>query len=289
MNYEIIDHKQGSSEWLSWRKTLIMASEIPILLGISPYMTPFQLFNEKMGSSEAQKENKNMIFGKEKEEFIRNESENEYGYHFSPIVAKSLKYPWLGCSLDGWDEEENMILEAKANNKINHEIAMKGKVPDIHWPQIQTQMLVMDTPMMLYTSYWMDELAFVIAVRNEEACQNIIKTSKEFYDAMLNFTPPPMTDKDYIVRKDEEWELLCIKLKYAQDNLKAWEKYEKETKESIIKLANGQSSVGYGIRLSKIFIKGRIDYDSIPELNSVDLEKYRKGTIETWRITKCDS
>lgn len=47
----IINLEQGSEEWLAWRATRRMASEFPVLLGLSlwPPKTPLQLFEIKTG------------------------------------------------------------------------------------------------------------------------------------------------------------------------------------------------------------------------------------------------
>lgn len=44
-------------------------------------------------------------------------------------------------------------------------------------------------------------------------------------------------------------------------------------------------SVGGGIRLQKVCSRGRVNYDIIPELKLVDLEKYRHEGGDSWRVT----
>ena len=44
-----VDLNQRSPEWLQWRSQGITASDIPIILGLSPYKTPWQLWAEKVG------------------------------------------------------------------------------------------------------------------------------------------------------------------------------------------------------------------------------------------------
>ena len=40
--------RQGSQEWLDYRRTVITATDIPVLLGISPYRCEADLADEKL-------------------------------------------------------------------------------------------------------------------------------------------------------------------------------------------------------------------------------------------------
>ena len=55
-------------------------------------------------------------------------------------------------------------------------------------------------------------------------------------------------------------------------------------KKKMLDLSKERSCHGNGIRLSKVEKKGFIDYDAIPELKEVDLEKYRKPSTTYWKI-----
>lgn len=60
---------------------------------------------------------------------------------------------------------------------------------------------------------------------------------------------------------------------------------EKECRQEMINLAGSNSAYGCGVRLTKYNKKGRVAYEKIPELEGIDLEKYRQDSIEAWRIT----
>ena len=49
--------EQQSEKWLEERKSRIGSSDIPIILGISPYKTPYQLWEQKVGLAPPQAEN----------------------------------------------------------------------------------------------------------------------------------------------------------------------------------------------------------------------------------------
>ena len=58
-----------------------------------------------------------------------------------------------------------------------------------------------------------------------------------------------------------------------------------EEKKKLIEMANDANTMGNGVRVTKYFRKGNIDYTSIPNFNEVDLEKYRKPGSFNWRVS----
>lgn len=286
MNYEIINIPQNTPEWYDFRKNHLGSSDIPIVLGISPYVSPYGLYMQKMGLSEGQQETPNMAFGKDQEESIRQYINGAYGYNLKPIVAVSKRFPWLSASLDGWDDGEAMILEIKCNNQVNHSLALKSKLCDHHFAQIQAQMLVMGQNRAMYCSRWMDETHETIVHEDIDYQNEIINKSREFYHSMIDFTPPPLTDKDYIKRDELEWQNAAQGLKEAQAKKEWWEAEEKEQRQKLIEMAAGQPCIGAGIKLSKVISKGKVSYNQIPELSGVNLDKYRGESQISWRITK---
>jgi hypothetical protein len=72
----------------------------------------------------------------------------------------------------------------------------------------------------------------------------------------------------------------------VSEELKKWEAREKQFRDQLIKLCDGKSSKGGGVKIMKITTKGSVDYSAIPELEGVDLEKYRKTSKENWRFKR---
>lgn len=46
---KLVNQNQGSASWLQWRNAGVTASDMPIIMGLSPYKTVFQLWLEKTG------------------------------------------------------------------------------------------------------------------------------------------------------------------------------------------------------------------------------------------------
>ena len=167
--------QQGSAEWLLWRKGIVGAgeegaaeltlggSEIAPLMYLSPYATPFDLYQQKMGL--VQKEFspyaiKVMNRGTFLEPFARKfyEKGNYFlwnGNKYEPVdrdevVTRQLcaihpEKLWMRTSLDGLTEDNATVLEIKSPASLdNHTKQTKdGIVPAYRYPQLQWQIAVM--------------------------------------------------------------------------------------------------------------------------------------------------
>src|SRR5271169_2524222 len=89
---------QGTEEWLEHRKQYRNASESPIVLGLSPWMTPYQLWELKTGRTQPVEANVAMKHGTEMEPIARAAYEAKTGLVMQPLVMTSGDY---SASLDG--------------------------------------------------------------------------------------------------------------------------------------------------------------------------------------------
>lgn len=89
-----------------------------------------------------------------------------------------------------------------------------------------------------------------------------------------------------MIRTDASW------TRAAKQWLRAHESAEKaklaleKKRWALLKLAGDASASGAGVTVARYFRAGLVQYSAIPELQSVDLDSFRKkGTWET-RVTK---
>lgn len=90
---------------------------------------------------------------------------------------------------------------------------------------------------------------------------------------------------DHKEMESEEWTYLAGQYKIVRENLRILEQMENDLKQKLITLAGNSSSTGGGVSATKIVRKGNIDYQAIPSLQNVDLEKYRKGETMYWKVS----
>ena len=105
----IVQLVQGSEAWHAHRRGLRNASETPAVLGISPWVTPYQLWLLKTGRAEPTV-NAAMRNGTALEPLARHAYEVETGNVMQPLVLQDGLY---SASLDGMTLDGDLIVEIK--------------------------------------------------------------------------------------------------------------------------------------------------------------------------------
>lgn len=152
MSYELLDLEQGTDEWLAVRLKYVTASQIPIVMGISPYQTREQLLLEKLhGTKEEISEDKKELFekGHSIERALRTLL-NRKGSCFEPHVLLSSGSTKILASLDGFSRESKIILECKYVGKRNLQIINTVGLSEMHMFQVQAQLKVSEARHCLY-------------------------------------------------------------------------------------------------------------------------------------------
>lgn len=287
---------QGSSEWLEMRRNHIGASDTPIILGLSKWKSPYQLWMQKLGLVEDDIKTPQMQRGIDLEPEARELFNDLMGLDLFPYVAFSDEYNFMMASLDGTDsakKERKHILEIKCPGREDHLKAINGVIPDHYMPQLQKQMIVTNLSSCFYMSYVTKNDYKIISVnKDRDYCKKIIDKECEFWYYIQNFVPPPLTNKDFIIKNDdkwnqsaEAWKNLNLMKEYHKSRLKLIEDEEELIKENLINMSNGINCVGGGLKLNKIVRKGNIDYKSVPVETQKELEKYRNKPIEYWKFS----
>lgn len=289
-----IDLEQGTEEWLNWRKTKLTASDAPIILGVSPYRTKYELWMDKLGLSTPQEKTSAMQRGNDLEPIVRKLMSEKLDYDFEPAVFQHSDIEWFSCSMDGIDLCQNIAIEIKCPGKIDHDIAGMKRVPDKYYPQLMAMIEICNLESIWYCSYHNDNLVYFEVFRDQKFIDDMLLKLKEFWDSIQNLEMPGLTSKDknlqakknIIERDDEEWNKSMRNYHTAMAAAKSYQESADHWKERLISLSDGKPSRGAGYRLDKIEKIGIIDFSNILELKDVDLEKYRKPSTTYWKITR---
>lgn len=206
-NIRLVSTSEMSQEqWLQHRKQGIGASEVGVIMGLSPYKASIQLFYEKIGQELGYNtETLSAFLGKEQEQFIATLWE-----HWDPSTpeqaamianyragnkvrrckrvnayAHNEKYPWLFVSLDReinqHDGKGNGALELKTIGGYEVDKWEAG-LPPVYVVQVQTQMLVCE--------YEYGEIAILRDNRdfsvlpfefNRSIAEGILETTQKFW------------------------------------------------------------------------------------------------------------
>lgn len=150
--YRIYDF-HNEQEWLSSRLNGIGGSDASAVVGMNPYKTNIELFEEKTGRRvpEDISEKPYVIYGKKAEEYIRELFRLDYPEyqveHHEFRILQSLSHPFMQASLDGelTDQEGRRgILEIKTTNilqSMQYE-KWKDRIPDNYYIQVLHYLLV---------------------------------------------------------------------------------------------------------------------------------------------------
>src|ERR1700687_1609005 len=128
--------EQGTKEWHNLRRTKIGASDAPVIMGVSPWKTAYELYLEKMMGTE-QEVSASMARGTALEEAARERFQDKTGILMMPQVVLSKEREWQMASLDGISFDGTSILEIKHAKKEIFEMAVQGELPDYYMIQVQ--------------------------------------------------------------------------------------------------------------------------------------------------------
>lgn len=277
--------KQNTPEWLEHRKSYIGSSDAPVIMGVSPWKTPYQLWQEKIGFGlPEEQDNPAIRRGNALEEEARQLFSEEIGAVVQPYIGYHPQFKFMMASLDGISPDGQTIVEIKCPGEKGHELARQGVVPDHYYPQLQHQLAVMGTPMLWYYSYYNGEGIKVAVERDDKYIDKLIQAEAAFWQQVKELKAPEPTSRDYQLVEDGEWDLICEELFQAEEQLQVLSSHRDALRQALIEKANGRSCKGGGVTLTKTFPKGRVQYTKIPELAGVDLEKYRAPSKVVWRL-----
>lgn len=154
MSYYIYDYADEKA-WLSGRMNGIGGSDASAIVGMNPYKTNIELFEEKTGRSipEDISDKPYVIYGKKAEEYIRELFRLDYPQyevsHHEYRILQSIEHPFMQASLDGElvdREGRKGILEIKTTNILQsmQREKWKDRVPDNYYLQVLHYLLVTD-------------------------------------------------------------------------------------------------------------------------------------------------
>jgi len=282
---KIIELEQGSEKWLSWRKTVITATDCSCIMGNNPWTTAYQCWQRKLGFVEELKSNEAMERGKRLEPEARAQFIEKYGIDMKPEVVESSEFEFLGASLDGISKDGKFILEIKCGGSKLHEMAEQGKIPEYYLDQIHHQLLVTRAEKCFYYSFNGMEGICIEVLPFPEFEKIFLPKAREFLRCIAFNEPPPLQDGDYKdMTYEAHWKSYAHEYVRLCKEIKTLEELKESYRKELIKLSGDQNCKAHGVKVMKIVMKGRIPYDDIPEIKALDLEKHRKAPTMSWKI-----
>lgn len=196
----LVQVTQNSPEWLEFRSTRIGASDVPIIMGKSPYKTALELWREKKGEIQPKNsQNPAINKGHEYEPIARKIYEDATGLVYSPAVFVRNTLDYLMASLDGYNYETRTAVEIKYQGLATH---LSDVIAEHYMIQMQTQMLVSGCTMVYLISYnpeALDSPIRAIEVTADKKMQSeILAAVIKFKQSLDDGIPPDATSRDYV-------------------------------------------------------------------------------------------
>ena len=229
---------QDSQEWLEWRNTGLGASDAAVILGMSPYCTPYGLWQIKTGRKEAPdlSRNPNVQRGNRLEPLARKVAEKYIGEKLEPICAAEEIEEFILTSFDGITVNRKIVCELKCPHPSTFaDILNEGKESKaykLYWVQCQQQLLVSkaDKAYLIFFTKGTDGnkdkiVPFEVFPDKEFQQEILIPKLRWFWECITTDTPPERDiRRDPCEVDDKSWLELATDyhpLKQEIKNLKA--------------------------------------------------------------------
>jgi putative phage-type endonuclease len=276
---------QGSAEWHEHRRKYRNASETPVVLGLSPWTTPYQLWQVKLGLIE-QEVNPAMQRGTELEPVARAAYERQTGRVMQPLVVVDGEY---SASLDGMTLGGERIVEIKCPVKGKESTLWKmvemGQLPEHYQCQVQHQLLVTGAAVADVYAFDGSEGILLEVTPAPETWPRIHDAWDKFAVFLASKTPPPLSKGDVRERSDTEWTTAAAYYIETKLFVEQAQKALSESKDRLVALASHTSETGGGVTVTRYWKRAAIEYTKIPEIKALDLESYRGPAREEVRVT----
>lgn len=281
----IVQLVQGSPEWLAYRLSRRNASESAAVLGLSPWMTPYQLWLSKTGRMETRVTHA-MQRGTELEPLARGAYEDQTGLVMQPLVLEADGY---SASLDGMTLEGDLILEIKCplrgtRSELWQDV-LEGKVPEHYLVQVQHQLMVCGAALAHLWVYDGHQGILHAIERDEDLMAHICAGWDAFQPFMDNDTPPPLTEADTAIRNDTAWTQAATAYTEAKRQADEMGDRLEAARQSLLALAQHPKESGGGVSVTRYWKQGNVDYKRIPALQGLDLSPYRGKARQEVRVT----
>lgn len=294
MNLTEAQKTQGSPEWHMLRLQCVTATDIVCLMGASDYLTPYELWQLKLGFREPEKNSGAMQLGHDYEEVIRKKAEENFNCVFQPDVVIHPEIPFVLASLDGVDYTKEITFEAKVCDKETFEKVKNNEIPYKFYVQCQIGMACTGLHLCVLGAHNPSyrDFAFQTILRDQSEIDKYLEAAKSFKFCVDNLVAPNFTEKDMVPIEETE-ELKSIVHEYVECRhfLSTFQDIEKRLKNEIVERAGKRNASGCGIKVIKVTKRGSINYEKLFQDLKVDtklINSYRNEDTEYFKIMEVE-
>lgn len=272
--YTRITLDEHTREWYEWRKAGIGASDAPIIMGDSPYMTKQELWDIKKGLTQAKPTNYIQALGHKFEPIARGSFEFIVDADFPPCRVEHSEMPWLRASLDGFSEQRKEILEIKmVGQAALGSFDKKNPKPlKRHYAQIQHQLMVTGFDICHYYCYTLTPSKEAI----EDVCFFEVRRDDKY---ILEELFPKLYEFWKSLKEEKQVGPIALAQEYValKEQVSEIEKRLSQIQEELLNSSTDPKFRVGPVMITRFAVKGAVDYSKVPQLEGVNLDEYRKA------------
>ena len=278
--------RQNSTDWRDWRRGGLGSSDAPVVMGDSRWMMPRTLWEIKTRrSEEPERDNLATRRGRKLEAAARAAYEAETAEIMEPHCMSHDHLSWMRASLDGLNFDASLVLEIKCPLRSrDHALALEGQVPRHYYAQLQHQLEVSRARELHYWSFDGRRGALVKVMPDHGYIERLVQAEVEFWRNVTENRWPEPRFKEQDLSSDPNWSDAARRYRQVRQRLDELSDQERELRNRLLGLSDSRRAVGAGVELIRTSRKGAVNYGAIPELEGVDLDRYRKEPVEVVKI-----
>ena len=297
----VIELEQRTDAWLRWREHGITATESAVILGLSPFKTPWRLWAEKV--HRALPENLDAVpqvrFGRENEDHVRHLFESVHGTFVSPACAEMDGDDAIfRASFDGLTIEDVPVeIKCPGSNTLA-DVASRGTGSDayrLYSVQVQHQIMVSGAAhgwLVFYRPEDESLIEFDIP-RDEELIARIKSEGRAFWEKHVVKRREPDMDpeRDVYFPQGEaaaawagaagDYLSLEHEIRDVGRRLAELRQAQGRVKDEIARLMGRYLAAEYaGVRVKRTMRAGAVDFDALLQAKGIDpaeKEAFRKS------------
>lgn len=184
------------TEWLKYRKQGITSTDAGAICGFNPYVSAFQVYQDKISEDIVEFDNESMRQGRDLEEYVAQRFMEETGLKVrrANAIYQSSEHPWMLADYDRLIIGQKAGLECKTVSPYSSDKWADGQIPLHYQLQVQHYLAVSG-----YDCWYIAAIIFgrefVIRKieRDEELIQYLIRIEKRFWheNVLARIMPDP--------------------------------------------------------------------------------------------------
>jgi putative phage-type endonuclease len=307
----VMNLNQRTPEWEAWRSQGVTASEAPIIMGRSPYKTPWRLWAERTGVTAPEDLSANPFVqrGVALEDQARQGFETRHKTLLLPLCTESKEHPALRCSLDGFSDAGEPVELKVPSAKTYEAVKDQGEAAiayQLAWYQLQFQLYVTtaDRGWLVFDTCQPRSPALEFHIERDESFiqKELVPASLRFWEAIQTGKAPPQdSNRDFYIPVDSalsEWTQAAQSYRALMEDRGQLETQIKTIKDRLAEAEDvfirlmGQHLLAEtaGVRVTRYQQNGSVDYPALlieiaPDLDAQTLARYRKPASQRVKIT----